>query len=426
MTLRVDPARARAVRFAPLLAGSAVFALAVAVAATHVVATAGGRDQTLFHLPTILHMRDSFPSVDVVDVNTATSPLLHLTVAAVTAIFGLGPTGSQIVSSLFAVVLAMLVSTWAAGLSLRWQILVVAPLLCSAYFWQSALWINTDDAALLFAAATVFALYRVDRFRPMVMIGILAALTVATRQTYAWVLVPIAAVALEMGRSTTSRARLLAVGCGPAAVVLVALVVAWKGFTPPAFAELNGIASSGSAVSYGFAIVAFFAVPTLLCTIELPAPRRLSRTAIGVGLLATLPALFFDSSRSTDDSRNGGWVWAVVGKTPTVLDRSPFLVLAAFVGGVSAVLVLEYLPRRLRLFIGTGLVSAFVILTFGSRLYQRYFELPTAMLCVLAVAYLARTGKLKRVWPLAALASIQVILTVGIVAYPTVHAALRT
>src|SRR5829696_992777 len=136
----------------PTAAAVVVSAFAAITAARGVVVTAGGRDQRNFHWVAIWQMREAFPNVDVSNVKSATAPLYHLVVAAVSKLLNLGEAGTQFVGSLFGAALAAVVFWFAGSATSGWlRVLAVSPLLLSAYFWQSTLWMLNDAAALLFA-----------------------------------------------------------------------------------------------------------------------------------------------------------------------------------------------------------------------------------------------------------------------------------
>jgi hypothetical protein len=383
-----------------------------------VIATAGGRDQTLFHLPTIETFRASFPSVDIVNVQTATSPLFHLVVAAIVAAAHLGTTGTQIVGSGFAALLAGVVTVSVNGVRLGIdRLLIVAPLLLSAYFWQSALWLNTDDAALLFVACALLLLVRADSSLDFALVGIFAAAAIATRQTYAWILFTAALVSYLCVQGNPGRFRSMALSCAPGIATLVVLTMLWHGFTPPMFKELNGISSSGASVSYGFAMLAVFGLPVLLAAGG-AISRTTFRTGVVVGLLAALPAVIFASSRTADDSRSGGWLWTAVGIAPSFGNRSVLLTALAVLGGIVGTALLVGLDTRIAIVVSSSFIGNLVVLTFGSRLYQRYFELLLLLLLLLVTHHIATQGGFARRSPLLALLLCQAVLVSGIVLYP--------
>ncbi|MCC5582549.1 hypothetical protein IMZ11_43890, partial [Microtetraspora sp. AC03309] len=67
-------------------------------------------------------------------------------------------------------------------------------------------------------------------------------------------------------------------------------------------------------------------------------------------------------------------------------------------------------------------LSVAAVLCAGGQLYQKYVELPIAGLALIVICALSASGRVRRHWPLAALATLQTLLTVGIVVVPIVSA----
>ncbi|MVU77331.1 hypothetical protein GPX89_08735 [Nocardia sp. ET3-3] len=405
-----------------------VVGLAAVIAATGVIVTAGGNDQRAFHWPSVLQIRGSFPHLDVVGLNTATGPLYHLAVAAIAGPLGLGEHGTQVVGALFAGCLAGLAVQYARSVP-TWYLcaLAVAPLLLSAYFWQSALWMLTDDAALLFAMAAMILMIADPTTRGRVAVGVLVAAAIATRQTFVWLLAPAVLSCVDpvrprhARRATLRDAALVAV---PGVVVLAGLIVLWGGLTPPAMRQFNAANPSWTAIAFTFAVAAIFAVPVLAAVADAAAVRAHLAAEIVTGVVVAVPALVFRSTATKfpDDSRRGGVLWTLVGKLPALDGRSPVLAVLAFAGGFACAAVFFVLERRTAVVMAAALVALAVVTAPGSQLYQKYAELPIAMLSVLVIVAVARTGRLSRTWPLAGLATFQFVATAGIVGVPVVRA----
>ncbi|APA96542.1 hypothetical protein [Nocardia seriolae] len=411
-----------------------VLALAAVIAATGVVVTAGGNDQRAFHWPSVEQLRTSCPHLDLVGLNTATGPLYHLVVAAISGPLGLGEHGTQVVGALFAGCLAALAVRHARALPSWWSRgLAVAPLLLSAYFWQSALWMLTDDAALVFAMAAMMLMLAVpagpgrNAIGALVAIGVLVAAAIATRQTFVWLLAPAAlsvvdpARPLHYPRSTLRDAALV---LGPGIAVLAGLIALWGGLTPPAMRQFNAANPSWTAIAFTFAVAAIFAVPVLAATAQVAVVRTHLVPELVTGLVVAAPAVVFRSAATKfpDDSRRGGVLWTLVGKLPVLDGRSPVLAVLAFVGGFACAALFFVLERRTALLMAGALVALAVVTAPGSQLYQKYAELPIAMLAVLVIVEIGRTRILPRTWPLAGLAAFQLIATAGIVGVPVVRA----
>lgn len=410
----------------PALAAFVVCAVAVAVSASGVVATSAGVDQRQYHWVTIQYFREIFPRVDIVNVDTATGPLYHLIVAAVSGSLRLGEFGTQFISSFFAAGLAAL-AVWYAGTVTEpaLRVLALAPLLLSPYFWESALWMLTDAAALLFAFAALALLLRRGPMDGLgcVSAGLLLAAAVATRQTYVWSLLPAMAV-IWQHRESDSGTRLLRVltVAAPALIVLAALVALWHGFLPPRFHEMNAANRSWLSPTYCAAVAAVFFVPISLATYGRGHPRL--STTLGVGAAVALPALVWTSSATTgtDNARRGGLIWESVEHTLLLDGRSLLLTLLAFAGGCSICHVLVLLDNTTAILIGTGLIGLAATMTVGGQLYQKYFELPIAAMALIAICALAAKGAIERRWPLVALAALQSLLTAALVVGPVITA----
>lgn len=411
----------------PALAAFVVCAVAVAVSASGVVATSAGVDQRHYHWVTIQYFREIFPRIDIVNVDTATGPLYHLIVAAVSGPLHLGEFGTQFISSFFAAGLAAL-AVWYAGTVTEpvLRVLALAPLLLSPYFWESALWMLTDAAALLFAFAALALLLRRGPMDGLgcVSAGLLLAAAVATRQTYVWSLVPAMAVIWYQHRESGSGTRLLRVlaVAAPALIVLAGLVALWHGFLPPRFHEMNAANRSWLSPTYCAAVAAVFFVPISLATYGRGRPRL--STTLGVGAAVALPALVWTSSATagSDNSRRGGLIWESVAHTPLVDGRSPLLVLLAFAGGCSICHVVAVLDRAVGILVVAGFAGISATMTVGGQLYQKYFEMPVAALALMAICALAANGAIERRWPLVTLALLQVMLTIALVVKPIIGA----
>ena len=411
---------------AAMVSAGFVIVCAAVVAGLGVIATAGGSDQQNFHLPAVLQIREAFPDIDIAGLPTATGPLYHLLVAAISGPLGLSEAGTQVVGALFAAALAALAVWHAESVPTAYlRALAVSPLLLSAFFWQSAIWLLTDDAAILFSMGALILLDRGLTIRRQVAIGVLIAAAVATRQTCLWALVPTMAMCLYSFRhSWRAIVGALARVSVPALAVLVVLVTLWGGLTPPAMRQFNTASQSWTSISFVFAVAAVFAVPVAVATMCANAVRERAMAAASVGLIVAAPAIVFPSAAtsSPDESRRGGVVWSVVANFPDVAGRSPILIALAFIGGFACTMVFCVLERRTAIMLASAILALALATAPGAQLYQRYVELPIAMLAVLAIVALANDRQIQRTLPLLCLAGYQALVTAGIVAVPAIRA----
>lgn len=384
--------------------------------------TAGWTDQSHYHMPTIVGLAQALPEVDVVGVQTATGPLYHLTLAIPMRVLGLSEGQVQVLGGWFYWTLLVVAVVWVTRpLPVLPRALVGAAVVASPYVWQSTLWTTTDAAGTVFALlALALSARRVGSLGWAAATGIAIALAVATRQTYAWLLLPGLVAAWH---ADDRRWRTVLAVCGPAVAVLSVLVAAWGGLTPPAFADLNGAGPNPAGISFGFALWAFFAVP-LLAALWRRRPR-VSRSELAlaalVGTVAALPALAFPSDYSEERNvRKGGWLWLVVRETGEVADRSVVVIVLAFVGAAAVTLILRELARAGGPVgvLGSACFASIIAAAASAQTYQKYYEAPI-LICfaVLAVALLARargwTGK-----PLVVPTAIQVLSLAAAVGAP--------
>ena len=267
---------------------------------------------------------------------------------------------------------------WFAGSAARgWlRILITLPLLLSPYFWQSALWMLNDDATLLFAfLAFVTVLRRSESVRAQWITGLLLAAAIATRQTYIWAIVPVAAVLLVETQGQSARSRTIAVArvAVPPLVVLAGLVIVWHGFVPPPFRVMNAGTQSWVSVSYCAAVAAMFLGPLLLALGRRRAAR--AHIAVCVAAITAAPAWIFQSvvTEPPNDARRGGLIWSLVSHGPSVMDRSLVLAVLAALGGWIICHVIAELPRREGVMLAMSLAALAITLWAGLQLHQKYF-----------------------------------------------------
>lgn len=408
---------------AALLTAALVVVAAAAVAVTGAGATtAGAGDQRGAHLPTILRLAHELPRVDITSIEVATGPLFHLLVAVPVRVLDLGPVGAQIAGSLLAAGCAALVLLAAPGSvhATRTRLLIAAPLLLSPYFWQSALWLNTDDTAVLFGLGALLLALHDRRTRTCAVVGGLLACAVATRQTWVWLVPPAAAAVLQPWAPPGRASARLALVCGPPLAVLVILLVSWRGLTPPAFQNANDTPPSAVSISYCFALLAFFLVPVAWSAAP-PGARWFTTPGLVVGAVAALPALALPSAATVgSDARTGGWLWEVVRLTPAPHDRSLLLALLAVVGGLTLVRLLRLLRPREAWAVSSGVAALAITLTPGINLFQRYTEVPLLLLAFLVTLALVRRHAVRRYWPLVLVAVAQAAVLCVVVVAPVV------
>ena len=375
--------------------GLLVLCFNILVAFSGIVVTAGGNDQASFHMRSVHQALGMLPFVDISALHTATGPLYHVVVAIASWMLSANEVGIQILGSMFSVVLAVYVTYLSRSIStVSLRFLAVSPLVFSAYFWQSSLWMMTDNAAVLFflLGINLLVTYYPKLARDLVG-GLFLGLAIATRQSYAWVLLPVFYVnfvILRRGGSIPHRFLSLASWCLPGVAVLLYLISSWGGLTPSAMRGFNNNGLSPSALSYAYALSLMFFLPILLSvwsSLRSTLSSKIGVSCLVFGVCAALPAAVFESAPTErpNDARRGGLLWTVLSKLPVIEGRSLVLIVLSFAGGVVLTSVGVILQKELGNLVAVSVPALAVSATFGSQLYQKYFELPLAGLAVISI-----------------------------------------
>jgi hypothetical protein len=371
----------------------------------------GGKDQERYHLPTVAIFASEVPDVDLNDARTATAPAYHVVLAGVYRYVSSDRLVLQLVSTVLSLALILVLYRQCARRVDRWlALLFTFPLLFSNYFLQSAVWIETDNAALLFVVLALGGVLAVASgrrtARVLVAAGLFAAIAVSIRQIHLWLMAPIIlsaliATGLVPRLRVRSRPHLTplawgALGALVPLAVFVGLVLEWNGLTPPRFQEINASAISPAVVPFGLGLLGFFgtffavAVGARLREIAEAPKARIAAVAGGA------TALIVTTSSSYAHGRAGGGLWKLVDRAPVVANRS--LLLAVMAAWGAAVLLWWW---RAAIRAGVSAQCAVVLTAFTAWLaaqgatnyvYQRYFE--PMLLLVLALAAALVAGKL--------------------------------
>lgn len=332
-------------------------------------------DERLFHLPTIQRFASQLPTPDLSDYDSATTPLYHLVLSAIAAVFGDGITGLRVanltISLATLVVVWRVLRAWGPPLSAT---LFTGILAASPYFIGPAARLSTDNAALLGVFAAI-GLMTPDRAKPR-SATLATTLTLLTRQLHAWL---IGLMLWRAIRDQDQRQRWLALTTVPV-LALGAFVVAWGGLTPPSFAKGHTAGLNIDTLVFKLGVLGLyggFFLPWLWPIIRLE--KQKISAAVGVSL-ALLWAIHLPYQ--ADPNRWGGAIWQFAARTPELFSVPlSFWVLVPAGAAVLTAIGLSgsrgrYLVICVCLWTLAGLASA--------RAYQKYSD-PT-ILFVLGMA----------------------------------------
>lgn len=393
-------------------------------------------DEETFHLPIVRRMVEQWPRVDVVEYDSATTPGYHLLMALVLKLTG-SVTACRLVSAAMSWgllmtayaaarrVLAPRTPTPAEGAVMHsgWiAAALVLPLALSQYFLGAAIWLTTDNAALLFVALALSGAVTA-RFTPGrgLLLGVWALLAVLVRQLHVWVAAPIGLVALlasPLARfapsvlrddERQSPRRWVNLVCGvvagalPAAA-LVVFIVLWGALLPRSEAIRGQHLQGMNPATFAFALSLFGVLGGFFLTV---APggvfghvRRLRERwgvvalSAGAGFVSAIafPTFWVDRVRDTG-------LWMLVKAGPVVMERSVVLAALAPMGAVVLVLLQRSAAEAGRrvpaLVLLLGMLAWVTAQSANIMCWHRYFE-PLMLVCL---AWLAAMSVRERVRP---------------------------
>lgn len=393
-------------------------------------------DQNGFHLPTIRTFAAQWPTPDLRDYLSATTPGYHLALAGASRVVGESVVALRFVGLLFSVGLAATLG-WALGRRLAWPIALAcgAPVVASLYVIGPAAWLLPDNASLW---AVLGVLLLAGRGKADVFFfattGLLMVAVVLTRQMHVWVLAPVVVAAwLAIGaadaderaggpaplfsrgdllglfeRPVARALRVLAAlaAVAPAVLLLWAFVKLWGGLTPAGTmvpeppAHLEGPANfarvGGGNAATPALILALWGIYGLFFSGYLLGPladlwRRARWVVLAAAVVGALAASVPVTAPSVEAGRWTG-LWQIAAKLPVIGGRTSVLLLAlAPVGAVLLAAAAHGLAPRWRWLL-LGSVSGFAAAQSASMLsWQRYIEPCLLMFMALACAALAST-----------------------------------
>lgn len=347
-------------------------------------------DQNKYHLPQVETFVKTPPSWGTYPSSTATTPGHHLVLSWVSKHFANGKVGREIfpiriANALFGLGL-LLVLWWltylgGTGSSIESTYLVM-PLLFSYQFLGSAIWVMTDNAALLWVCLTLLVLtlpvpLKRENFT-LTLAGIFASLAVAWRQTHAWLLIPIFFSVVKVARGG-QRWYLYPVTLLPPLLVLGYFISLWHGLTPPEFASYHVRGFNFAAPTF---IISLFGIFGLFYIGYLSKGlQKFNKSEIfwlivisvivGFGIATVFPASYNRYSGSW-----GGWLWEISRQLPTVQGRSVLFLVLCPLGTVLISLWYKAIYKNKNdILILVSMLAWIAASTATVQTFQRYYEL---------------------------------------------------
>lgn len=373
--------------------------------------TRAGYDHTLYHMPVIRSFASQWPTPDVSDYASATTPGYHLLMAAVLRALD-DERAVRAASALIGALLAgLMVFALARARGAAWGVTRALPLICSLYVVSSAAWALPDNAAWALVLAILLIVLRPRlRLDALALAGVTLAALVLMRQIHLWAAAPIWA-AWWLGESAgdgpeprllptrddpmarkAARAAIALLATLPAFLVVAWFVKLWGGTTPPEFTDrLSGpnLVVPATILTVLAMVGAFYAGDWL------PGAWRAlrERTGARIAVAASLPiglALGLIAPSSYHHEDRISHIWNVVRRLPTLADRSPVIVLGSVAGAMTAALIFSAMRLRDRWIMLSVLVSFAAAQSAGALAWPRYAEALVIMWVALACARMER------------------------------------
>lgn len=362
-------------------------------------------DQSLYHEPAIRNFIERWPSLDLYDYLSATTPGYHLFVATIASLFGDSTTAMRTVSGMIALVY---VGFFGASLSSRVKPITAGvlawPLACSMYVVQSAVYLLPDNFGwLAVAGMVVMALRGSPSVLCIGFMGLWLVFVVMARQVHAWTfgLVLCSAWLANVGRDERFVGPALIAKAGrktvffsialfavlPGMLLLYGFMRMWDGPVPPRFASQypGGVNAASTAFLLSLlAIFGVFQIPTILPTVSMlwrtAKPRLLAAAAAGLVAAVATPTNYDYAA-----GRRSG-LWNVAANLPNIGHSSILIVVLSTVGAVVLLALLKPLRARDRIVMCAAFAGFCLAAAAGVELWQRYTEPFVIMFMSLLIA----------------------------------------
>ncbi|NJK93093.1 MAG: hypothetical protein HC904_15505 [Blastochloris sp.] len=351
-------------------------------------------DHRSWHLPTVRAIAGHFPQLDLEnDPKAAMTPGYHYLLAGL-MVCGANETllrGVHVALSLGLI----LVLGWRLSrvLSIQEVVFWLGPLIFSPYFLKASAWIVTDNPGLLGMTCTM--LFLVSPLKKEHLVGLTLGITLSFwfRQTYLWLLVPMAYALWERGvtgRRWGSLFKMAGVGALP--VLSAAWVFwEWQGLVPPVWREINQSLTLNSSI-HALALAACIMGPGLWVFAK-EGWLKFSPWWVASMLGGFCLAWSGPTTWSMEEGRWGGVLWNLTTMLPAWYERSLVFLFLVPVGAVVLTIWAEVLLRvaGVRGRIWCLSLACLILSWVSSKLaYQRYFEPPLFIFMILGFYWTMR------------------------------------
>ncbi len=349
------------------------------------------KDQNNWHLRQVEYFVNKPLSWGIYPSSTATTPGHHVVLSWVSKGFANGRVGPEvfpirIANALFSLglILALWWLTYLGGTrNVIESTFLVLPFLFSYQFLGSAIWVMTDNGALLWACLALLLITLPTTLNreslTLTGAGIFTALAVAWRQAYIWLLVPLFLRVVMAGRDF-QKWKLYVTTLLPPVLVVGYFLFLWHGLTPPEFASYHVRGFNRAAPTFIISLTGVFGlfyIGYLLAALQKIKAREIFWLIAISAIVGFSIAILFPASYDRYDGKWGGWLWEISRRLPSIHDRSILFLVLCPLGTVLLNLwnKVTYKNRSNDILILVSMIAWIAAYTATMQTFQRYYEL---------------------------------------------------
>lgn len=352
-------------------------------------------DEPKYHYPTILNFAKRLPFPDIRDYGSATTPLFHILLAALSKIVGTDIQHLRLANffiTYFSVLFLFSLLCRQYKLKPQVSLLFTFIFALSPYYFREAFVILTDNLPVLWLLFffNFYFRYKAEHKQSLLLLSLLFVMLLClTRQTYLFVCLAIAMDTMLIKEPLQTKMKILSL-VFVAATPTLALFFIWKGLTPPSFREFHTRESliNAKAVLYGFCVLGFYTlfIPGTGVFKSLLQKRKIM---IAVVILLSWSVLFF--SPLIKNPKDFGYLWYMASPLPRIAGTS-LLFWGLLPLGVITVLCIWH-KEGLNLFI-LFLVCLFLSEVPNKLIFQRYYDSSVILILILFSAKYHESNKI--------------------------------
>lgn len=343
-------------------------------------------DEGKFHYPTIVQFAKEFPFFNLYDYNSATTPLYHVFMALLQKVFNgdlLLLRWVNVIISFVAV--ATLYSILVNRLSVQrnLSLLLSFIFLSAPYFFGASFVMQPGNAAVLLLLLTInsYLKFKNDyQFRHFAWATFFMMLCLLCRQTYLYLCM---AIGLDLFLHFKNKTQLFKYWLMMllALLPLAALIVSWKGLTPPSFSSAHTESGFINIKTLEFALVILGLYFVFLLPQSFYQPLAAKKMLLFLTITVASVLLLLLVPLHGKDNEISGNIPRLAARLPLLQNTSVLYFLLMPAGAIALYLIV--LKKKLHFFV--LLLLCFFICNLPSKIiFQRYFD--TAILLVLIFA----------------------------------------